>query len=112
MLVLDSKGAGCLFRVIALAIGLTAASPIIAQDQQTYRLTDGNSVAELEHFRECDHCLEMIVMRLGSFMMGAIEGESRNPFDFYGANTTGRIRGPDEINNIRRQRVDGGDGCP
>ncbi|MGL4233419.1 MAG: formylglycine-generating enzyme family protein, partial [Casimicrobium sp.] len=34
------------------------------------------------------------------FMMGAIPGESRNPFDAYGENATGRKRGPDELNII------------
>ncbi|MEM9100364.1 MAG: formylglycine-generating enzyme family protein [Pseudomonadota bacterium] len=42
----------------------------------------------------------MIVMPLGSFFMGAKRGESRNPFDIYGENATGRVRGPDEINII------------
>ena len=60
-----------------------------AQDEIQYRLTDGSSVASLEQFRECDACPEMIVMPLGSFMMGAIKGESRNPFDFYGEGATG-----------------------
>ena len=71
-----------------------------AEGSPSYRLSDGQTVAPLERFRECDDCPEMIVMPLGSFMMGAIEGESRNPFDFYGANATGRIRRPDEINII------------
>lgn len=39
-------------------------------------------------------------MPQGSFMMGAIPGESRNPFDFYGKNAQKRLRGPDEINII------------
>lgn len=69
-----------------------------AQDEISYQLTDGSSVAPLERFRECDQCPEMIVMPLGSFTMGAIEGESRNPFDFYGENATGGVRGPDEVN--------------
>lgn len=72
----------------------------VAQDQESYQLIDGRSVTPLESFRECDVCPEMIVMPLGSFMMGAIEGESRNPFDFYGENATGGVRGPDEVNVI------------
>jgi formylglycine-generating enzyme required for sulfatase activity len=51
-------------------------------------------------FQECADCPEMIVMPLGSFMMGAIPGESRNPFDFYGEDASGTKRGPDEINII------------
>jgi formylglycine-generating enzyme required for sulfatase activity len=42
----------------------------------------------------------MIVMPPGAFMMGAIPGESSNPFDFYGKNATGRVRGPHEVNII------------
>jgi formylglycine-generating enzyme required for sulfatase activity len=56
----------------------------------------------------------MIVVPPGSFMMGAIPGESRNPFDIYGpVDAKGfvpRVRGPDEINIIPnehpRHRVD------
>ncbi len=61
-------------------------------------------MAPLERFRECEHCPEMIVMPTGSFMMGAIRGESRNPFDAYGPMEGSnrkfpwRVRGPDEIN--------------
>ncbi|MGL5011622.1 MAG: formylglycine-generating enzyme family protein [Paracoccaceae bacterium] len=54
----------------------------------------------LASFKECDTCPEMIVMPQGSFMMGAIEGESQNPWDFTGENPTFRRRGPDEINII------------
>ncbi len=71
-----------------------------AAGETVYQLTDGRTVAPLERFRECEHCPEMIVIPQGSFMMGAIPGESRNPFDFYGENATGRRRGPDEINII------------
>ncbi|WP_170411416.1 formylglycine-generating enzyme family protein [Ruegeria atlantica] len=42
----------------------------------------------------------MIVMPPGSFMMGAIPGESRNPFTFYGKDGYLGVRGPDEINII------------
>lgn len=68
--------------------------------QSQYRLTNDTEVATLEMFQECDVCPEMIVVPLGSFMMGAIEGESRNPFDLYGTDATGRVRAPDEINII------------
>lgn len=75
-----------------------------ADDAKPYQLTDGRAVASLERFRECEFCPEMIVMPSGSFMMGAIEGESRNPFDIYGpidgVDFKMRIRGPDEIDII------------
>jgi len=75
-----------------------------AAGETIYQLTDGRTVAPLERFRECEHCPEMIVMPQGSFMMGAILGESRNPFNIYGPldDTTlvPRVRGPDEINII------------
>lgn len=75
---------------------LFVARPIAAQ----YTLADGAAVEPLDAFRECDVCPEMIVMPMGSFMMGAIPGESRNPFDLYGEGATGRVRGPDAINII------------
>ncbi|WP_189411945.1 formylglycine-generating enzyme family protein [Neogemmobacter tilapiae] len=54
----------------------------------------------LTAFKECDACPEMIVIPLGTFMMGATPEESRNPYDFYGENALGRMRGPDELNII------------
>ncbi|WP_371168746.1 formylglycine-generating enzyme family protein [Aliiroseovarius sp. 2305UL8-7] len=76
----------------------------VAESVAAYTLTNGQEVAPLEQFQECDLCPEMIVMPLGSFMMGAIPGESRNPFDFYGPvnakDFVPRVRGPDEINII------------
>ncbi len=54
--------------------------------------------APLTQFQDCDACPEMIMMPAGSFMMGAIEGESRNPFDVFGPDATWRRRGPDEVN--------------
>lgn len=71
-----------------------------AETAIVFELSDGRSVSPFDDFRECDVCPEMIVMPLGSFMMGAIPGESRNPFDFYGEGATGTKRGPDEINII------------
>ncbi len=68
-----------------------------AQDGISYELTDGRSVAPFERFRECDLCPEMIAMPLGSFMMGAKLGESRNRLDIFGKNATGRVRDPDEV---------------
>lgn len=67
---------------------------------EVYTLTNGETVTPLERFQECDDCPEMVVMPMGSFMMGAIKGEARNPFDLYGPNATGRRRGPHEINII------------
>ena len=71
-----------------------------AQDIETYQLTDGRTVAPLDMFRECDDCPEMIVIPLGSFMMGAKPEESRNRFDIYGPGLTLGVRGPDELNII------------
>ena len=62
--------------------------------------TDLNTLAPLESFQECEHCPEMIVIPLGSFMMGAKLGESVNPFDIYGKDASLRRRGPDEIDVI------------
>ncbi len=64
-----------------------------------------NGLKPLDVFRDCDHCPEMIVMPPGSFMMGAIPGESRNPFDFFGRldgtkKSAPRLRGPGEVNII------------
>ncbi|MDQ1850578.1 formylglycine-generating enzyme family protein [Gemmobacter fulvus] len=42
----------------------------------------------------------MIVTPPGEFMMGAIPGESRNPFDFYGVDASMRRREPEEMNII------------
>lgn len=72
----------------------------VAEEGVSYSLADSRSVAEFDKFKECDVCPEMIVMPLGSFMMGAIEGESRDPFDLYREDATGRRRSPDEINII------------
>ena len=68
--------------------------------QAQYVLEDGTKLAPLDVFQECDVCPEMIVMPPGSFMMGAKPTESRNPFDAFGENATGRRRGPDELNII------------
>ena len=63
-----------------------------AEDAKTYQLVYGRTVTPLDVFRECDDCPEMIVMPLGSFMMGAKPEDSRNPFDFYGDDATGLCR--------------------
>jgi formylglycine-generating enzyme required for sulfatase activity len=86
-------GLGVCFAGLALC-----AAPGHADSDLSYQLSTGAVVAPLERFRECDVCPEMIVMPPGVFMMGAIPGESRNPYDFYGEGATGRKRGPDEIN--------------
>ncbi|MHA6262776.1 formylglycine-generating enzyme family protein [Arenibacterium sp. CAU 1754] len=89
------------FMQSALIFGLVLVpEPSASDDSGAYQIVDGRLVAPLESFRECDHCPEMIVVPLGSFMMGAKRGESRNPFDIYGANAKLRRRGPDEVNII------------
>lgn len=47
------------------------------EESVSHRLGVGRSVAALETFRDCDRCPEMIVMPHGSFMMGAVPGESK-----------------------------------
>ena len=92
----------CLKHILAALICGSILLPVPAASEGAVsdELIDGRKVAPLERFRECDVCPEMIVMPPGAFMMGAIRGESRNPFDFYGKNASGRMRGPDEINII------------
>ncbi|MGL6210267.1 MAG: formylglycine-generating enzyme family protein [Paracoccaceae bacterium] len=58
------------------------------------------AVRALDVFQDCQACPEMIAMPSGSFMMGAIPGETRNRFDIYGKDATRRVRGPDEVNII------------
>jgi hypothetical protein len=41
-----------------------------------YQLLNGSTAAPLARFRECEVCPEMIVIPLGSFMMGATAEES------------------------------------
>lgn len=92
---------------------------VAAQEPPSYRLTDGRPVTTLEAFQDCDRCPEMIVMPPGAFMMGAVPGESRNPWDIYGPvdqkdvdqkRKILRVRTPDEINIMPnehpRHRVD------
>ncbi len=71
-----------------------------ASAEDLFVLPNGDELAPLAVFQECDVCPEMIVIPLGSFMMGAKPEDSRNPFDFYGEGATGRVRGPDELNII------------
>ncbi|WP_168199140.1 formylglycine-generating enzyme family protein [Pseudorhodobacter turbinis] len=87
----------CLFFAVSFFLSVVAKA---ADDTIYYKLTNGQTVIPLEQFRECDLCPEMITLPLGSFMMGAKDGESRNPFDIYGKDAKMRRRGPDEINII------------
>ncbi len=73
---------------------------IPASAENLFVLPNGDELAPLAVFQECDVCPEMIVMPLGSFMMGARPEDSRNPFDFYGDDATGTVRRPDEVNII------------
>ncbi len=58
----------------------------------------------LDHFQDCARCPEMIAIPPGSFMMGAVPEESKNPFDFYAPidakGFVPRVRQPGEINII------------
>lgn len=91
-------------RVTALPLKPLAAGLAVVSLTSTafadYALTDGASVKPLELFQECQLCPEMIVVPLGSFMMGATEDESRNPFDFFGENATNTRRAPDDVHII------------
>ena len=69
---------------------------VVAQDL----VVDPSTLPPLASFKDCDACPEMVVMPPGSFMMGAIEGESRNPFDFSGENPTFERRPEGETNII------------
>ena len=75
-------------------VGLMAALPAMTLAQNASALTP------LESFKECCECPEMIVMPPGSFMMGAVPGESRNPFDVYGEHATFKRRDPNDLNII------------
>jgi formylglycine-generating enzyme required for sulfatase activity len=87
-------------RLLALIIFVNLANFASAESTDSAISADLSSLEPLEVFKECDACPEMIIMPSGSFMMGAIPGESRNPFDFYGENPGNRLRGPDEVNII------------
>ncbi len=91
--------AGQIFLTVLWASLVAASSPA-----QSEEIRARSELKPLTGFRDCDHCPEMITMPAGSFMMGAIPGESRNPFDFYAPidakNFVPRVRGPDEINII------------
>lgn len=87
-------------KVLIVGVGLSIYSTAAAEDGVSYGISDGRQVAPLDLFKECEQCPEMIVMPLGSFMMGATAEESRNPFDFYGKNATMTRREPDDIHII------------
>ena len=97
---------------LAVFLAGLAAFPGPARSEQLPAEYSG--LAPLESFRECGRCPEMIVMPPGSSIMGAIPGESRNPFDIQGPvdqkGKIPRVRTPDEINIIPnehpRHRVD------
>jgi formylglycine-generating enzyme required for sulfatase activity len=87
-------------RIPVFALLIAFASPASTESPTLVASIDPASLAPLEMFKECDVCPEMVVVPLGSFMMGAKPEESRNPFDFYGENAGNRMRGPDELNII------------
>ncbi len=83
----------------AVALGLLPLGAL-AEETPTYLLTNGTAVTDLDMFKECDVCPEMIVMPLGAFMMGASEGESWSSlWDVEGNGPVGRD-GPDGLYNI------------
>jgi len=85
---------------ILLTASILAAGVAAAEMPVAVALADPASLWALPTFSECDVCPEMIVVPLGSFMMGATLEESRSPFDFYGENADIRMRGPEELNII------------
>jgi len=92
---------GVSFRVLSAGLGLLFIAGIACAEQTvTIEKSDLGELPPLASFKECTSCPEMIVMPPGSFMMGAISGESRNPFEFTGENPSLRRRGADEINII------------
>lgn len=84
---------------------LVLASAAFAETPPKYTLSNGQTVKPLDRFRECTACPEMIVLPPGAFMMGAIPGESRNPFDVFRDNATMRRREPGEINIIPAEHL-------
>nr|WP_240904315.1 formylglycine-generating enzyme family protein [Rhodobacter sp. SGA-6-6] len=86
--------------MLARAVSLISASAVSAEMSTEVNVTEPTGLPPFELFQECDACPEMIVMPPGEFMMGAIPGESVNPFDIYGENAGMRKRGPDEPNII------------
>lgn len=88
-----------------LRIAWTIASLLVpttglTDDGVSFRLTDGQFVAPLDGFQECEHCPEMIVMPLGSFMMGASEGESWTSIQDVEKKGPVAYEGPDGLYNL------------
>ena len=87
-------------RAVALVILICVAPASAEEVVPSYVLQNGETVTELEVFKECDVCPEMIVMPMGSFMMGATEGESWS--SLWDENNEGPVAtdGPDGLYNI------------
>ncbi len=100
MLNVFERWTGKSFGLMLVLSSVLSPVSVTANETALYALVDGRTVKPLDVFQECDVCPEMIVMPLGSFMMGAKPEESRNRFDFYGEGATGGVRGPDELNII------------
>ncbi|GHC12382.1 protein 3-oxoalanine-generating enzyme family protein [Gemmobacter nanjingensis] len=83
----------CRRRLIVTALSLVVLIPSGALAEAS-----GASLTPLSIFRECDACPEMIVMPPGSFIMGAIPGESRDPFYYDKAKDQFGRRKPGEVN--------------
>lgn len=62
------------------AISLEPFAAVAFEDTSTYQLPTGQTVAPLEIFQECDQCPEMIVLPMGSFVMGAPLEESAKAY--------------------------------
>jgi formylglycine-generating enzyme required for sulfatase activity len=85
--------------------GLSIALGLVCMTFASAAWADGTganpgTLAPLAAFQDCAACPEMIVVPPGAFMMGAVPGESKNPFDVYGDTATFRKRRPDEQNII------------
>ena len=62
--------------LVVFAIGILQPNWAQSEGVETYTLLNGQTVSSLEQFQECDVCPEMVVMPLGSFMMGAKDREA------------------------------------
>ncbi|MEP3676013.1 formylglycine-generating enzyme family protein [Sulfitobacter sp.] len=62
--------------LLYLAIFFSLSGTVAVAANELYLTTGGQSIAPLETFRDCDACPEMIMLPLGSFMMGAPLEES------------------------------------
>ncbi|PTE12603.1 formylglycine-generating enzyme family protein [Pseudogemmobacter blasticus] len=89
----------------AAGFGLMIVAAISCADRPaSAQVVSHGSLPPFSVFKDCDQCPEMVVMPAGSFMMGAVPGESKDPFDIYGPvdakDFVLRVREPDEINII------------